>query len=136
MARWLFTASATLHSSKFFSATMALPLSSRPPHARNSHARVAFNESLARRCADHRAKKAEDHGYLFYSAHSGWGNQQVADSLELGLRLGGDPRCDTVSHCRAAAKDVGRTMMQRRVESGEAAADDRQFKCVALGLGG
>ena len=53
-------------------------LSSRPPHARNSHARVAFNESLARRCADHRAKKAEDHGYLFYSAHSGWGNQQVA----------------------------------------------------------
>ena len=57
---------------------MALPLSSRPPHARNSHARVAFNESLARRCADHRAKKAEDHGYLFYSAHSGWGNQQVA----------------------------------------------------------
>ena len=52
--------------------------SSRPPHARNSHARVAFNESLARRCADHRAKKAEDHGYLFYSAHSGWGNQQVA----------------------------------------------------------
>ena len=112
-------------------------LSSRPPHARNSHARVAFNESLARRCADHRAKKAEDHGYLFYSAHSGWGNQQVpADSLELGLRLGGDPRCDTVSHCRAAAKDVGRTMMQQRVESGEAAADDRQFKCVALGLGG
>ena len=65
-------------------------LSSRPPHARN--ARVAFNESLARR--------------------------------------------DTVSHCRAAAKDVGRTMMQQRVESGEAAADDRQFKCVALGLGG
>lgn len=59
-----------------------------------------------------------------------------ADSLELGLRLGGDPRCDTVSHCRAAAKDVGRTMMQQRVESGEAAADDRQFKCVALGLGG
>ena len=53
-------------------------LSSRPAHARNSHARVAFNESLARRCADHRAKKAEDHGYLFYSAHSGWGNQQVA----------------------------------------------------------
>ena len=51
--------------------------SSRPAHARNSHARVAFNESLARRCADHRAKKAEDHGYLFYSAHSGWGNQQV-----------------------------------------------------------
>ena len=28
------------------------------------------------------------------------------------------------------------TMMQQRVESGEAAADDRQFKCVALGLGG
>ena len=83
-------------------------LSSRPPHARNSHARVAFNESLARRCADHRAKKAEDHGYLFYSAHSGWGNQQVA----LGQAL------------------------QQRVESGEAAADDRQFKCVALGLGG
>ena len=66
----------------FFSRTMAMrsapALSSRPPHARNSHARVAFNESLARRCADHRAKKAEDHGYLFYSAHSGWGNQQVA----------------------------------------------------------
>ena len=29
-----------------------------------------------------------------------------ADSLELGLRLGGDPRCDTVSHCRAAANSA------------------------------
>ena len=70
------------HLQDLLSATMALrsppALSSRPAHARNSHARVAFNESLARRCADHRAKKAEDHGYLFYSAHSGWGNQQVA----------------------------------------------------------
>ena len=55
-------------------------LSSRPAHARNSHARVAFNESLARRCADHRAKKAEDHGYLFYSAHSGWRRTTASSS--------------------------------------------------------
>ena len=62
----------------FFSRTMAMRSApappSRPPHAR-THARVAFNESLARRCADHRARKAEDHGYLFYSAHSGWGRE-------------------------------------------------------------
>ena len=135
-----------LHSSRLFTAPSSSqrrwpcalrPRSSRPAHARNSHASPSTSRSRGaapttaprrrRTTATSSTRRGQAgggnrvalHAQRFRPPYNSFFRHLPADSLELACP-GGDPRCDTVSHCRAAAKDVGRTMMQR-VESGEAA---------------